>query len=145
MKLTSIAVLLTVVFIGGAALLAGGSDDQQANVSNASGEVLARNGLHWHADLRVFKNGEQETIPAGIGLGITHNPLHTHDEDGVVHLEFGGRVMKDDTRLANFFEVWGRGFPSGEGVTMTVNGEASDEFGDYHMQDGDVIEVRYSE
>ena len=110
------------------------------------GEVLSQDGLHWHAKLTVRVNGEVVDIPANMGLsGPVHNPMHTHDDEpGLIHMEFGGRVVKSDLALGKFFTVWGKDFKSfGPNVSMTVNGEANTEYENYQMQDGDVIEVSY--
>ena len=109
------------------------------------GEILSRSGLHWHPELAIFVNGENQEIPANIGIGITHNPLHPHDTSGVIHLEFQGAVRRDDVKLGKFFEVWGKDLMEfGSSVKMTVNGEESYEFQNYIMGDGDKIELYYS-
>ena len=112
--------------------------------SEAPGEVVAQSGLHWHATLKVTSKGELIKIPANIGLGAVHNPIHTHDDEpGLIHMEFGGVVTSEDLVLGKFFEVWGRPFEPEGSVTMTVNGKPNEEFGRYMMRDGDVIEVIY--
>src|SRR3989344_1406608 len=66
------------------------------------GEILSRNGLHWHPELTIFAKGEKQEIPANLGIGTVHNPMHTHDSSGVIHLEFRGVVRKDDLKLGRF-------------------------------------------
>lgn len=117
------------------------------------GEFLSKNGLHWHVTLNIKIKGEDVAIPAGIGLGAVHNPIHTHDPDDVVHLEFDGIVKKEDVALKNFFKVWGKDFSkesilgnkTGDGgtVKMFINGKENTEFENYLMQDGDKIEIVY--
>lgn len=108
----------------------------------ASGTVVAESGLHWHARLSVIENGVPVTIPADVGLGATHNPIHTHDDEpGLIHMEFSGRVTQDDLRLKNFFKVWQRTLP--DTATMMVNGAENIALGAYIMQDGDEIVVTY--
>lgn len=115
-------------------------------------ELVARNGLHWHANLSINIFGENQDIPPGIGLaGLPHKPLHTHDRDNVIHLEFSGMVRKDDIKLGSFFEVWGKTFNqdcifdkcSGEQgqLKILVNGKENSEFANYIMRDGDKIEI----
>lgn len=110
-------------------------------------EVISTNGLHWHSALAIYVKGEQIEIPANIGLGAVHNPIHTHVEDapdGVIHLEFGGFVRKDNTKLGEFFKAWEKDITSfGSNMKMTVNGVENTEFENYFMQDGDKIELRY--
>ena len=108
------------------------------------GEILSRSGLHWHPELAIFVKGEKQEIPANLGIGAVHNPMHTHDSSGVIHLEFQGVVRKDDLKLYRFFEVWGKDFMDiGSSVKMTVNGEENAELQNYDMKDGDKIELRY--
>ncbi len=109
--------------------------------------LIATKGIHWHTQLEIYVKGVKQDIPANVGIGATHQPIHTHDEDaaqGAIHLEFGGRVTKDDVKLGNFFRIWGKDIRSfGDGMTMTVNGEANTEFDNYQMRDKDKIELRY--
>ncbi|MDP3784460.1 MAG: hypothetical protein Q8R12_00010, partial [bacterium] len=101
-------------------------------------------GLHWHPELAIFVKGEKQEIPANLGIGAVHNPMHTHDSSGVIHLEFQGVVRKDDLKLGHFFQVWGKDFMElGSTVKMTVNGEENTELQDYIMKDSDKIELRY--
>jgi len=116
-------------------------------------EVVSRSGLHWHAELRIYIKGKPQDIPANIGIGVVHNPIHTHDPNDVVHLEFKGLVTIDDLRLREFFKAWGKRLdrdcifeycngPNGT-VRMLVNGEENREFERYVMGDGDRIEITY--
>ncbi|MBI4261959.1 hypothetical protein HY624_00345 [Candidatus Uhrbacteria bacterium] len=121
----------------------------------AEADIISRNGMHWHPHLRIAIKGKEEVIPPGIGLGAVHDPMHTHDPDGIIHLEYGQgmRVTKDDTRLGRFFEIWGKQFTKecifdsctgGEGtMKMMVNGKENTEFEHYAMQDNDKIEIIY--
>lgn len=115
--------------------------------------VISRYGIHWHSKLSINIKGENVPIPVNIGLGVTHNPIHTHDPDNVIHLEFDGRVTEKDTELKNFFDVWGKEFSkdsllgnvagAGGTITMLVNGEENTEFENYHMKDKDTIELKF--
>ncbi len=114
-------------------------------------ELISSNGIHWHPNVSITIKGEVVDIPAGIGIGAVHSPTHTHETDGTVHMEYGGVVRKNDTRIGKFFEVWGKDFSSesvmgnisGEDgvVKMMVNGVENFEFENYMMKDGDVIEI----
>src|SRR3989338_2222787 len=108
------------------------------------GEILSRSGLHWHPELAIFVKGEKQEIPANLGIGAAHNPMHTHDSSGVIHLEFQGIVLKNNLKLGRFFEVWGKDFMElGSTVKMTVNGEEKAELQNYIMKDGVKIELWY--
>lgn len=114
-------------------------------------EILSSSGLHWHADVSIKIKGENIEIPTDIGIGATHNPIHTHDNTGKLHLEFGGVVRKSDLELGKFFSVWGKTFSDGclldkcngpDGrLTMLVNGATSTEYQKHSMQDGEKIEL----
>jgi len=123
------------------------------SLSSNDPNLVSSNGVHWHPHLEIYIKGEQQEIPHNIGLTGVHSPMHTHDDTPIVHMEFGGVVMEDDTRLGNFFRIWGKEFnsqqildyyngPDGT-VYMFVNGEENAEFENYHMQDDDKIEIRY--
>ena len=116
-------------------------------------EIIARSGIHWHSEIKISILGQKQEIPADIGIGVVHNPIHTHDNTGAIHLEFSGLVRKDDTLLGKFFEIWGKKFNKdcifdkcngSEGkIKMLVNGNQNDEFENYLMKDGDKIEIVY--
>ncbi len=107
-------------------------------------EIISRNGLHWHPELKIFVKGEKQEIPANLGIGAAHNPIHTHDSSGVLHLEFQGVVRKDDLKLGRFFRLWNKDINSfGANIKMTVNGQDNTELENYAMQDKDKIELRY--
>ena len=70
--------------------------------------------------------------------------MPTHEDMPIIHMEFSKRVSKEDTRLGNFFKIWGKGFMEfGSTVTMSVNGTQNTELENYEMKDGDKIELRY--
>ncbi len=110
------------------------------------GDIISRNGFHWHPELAIYVKGEKQEFPANIGIGAVHQPIHTHEDakDGVVHLEFQGLVRKQDITLGQFFKSWGKDIQSfGTNIKMTVNGAESTEYENYLMQDKDKIELRY--
>ena len=144
----------TFSFLGALAALAGlGIWYASSGPAAPQDDVIAQNGMHWHAQLAIFIDGKEQEIPANIGIGITHNPMHTHDATGEIHLEFSGLVKKDDIKLGKFFALWGKKFSSScvldscakdeKTVKMLVNGKHSDEFENYIMQDKDKVEIRY--
>lgn len=71
--------------------------------------ALAKEGsaLHIHQHLDLFINGKNIPIPAGIGVNQLSgfiSPLHSHETDGVIHVE-SDKV--EDFTLGQFFDVWG--------------------------------------
>lgn len=120
--------------------------------SGSNDQVLSRSGLHWHSTLNINILGHAQDIPAGLGLEkLPHNPLHTHDRDNVIHMEYAGLVRNTDLQLGNFFKVWGKKFSkdcildkcSGpeDQLRMFVNGKENSEFESYSMRDGDKLEI----
>jgi len=145
----SIALALLAVLAG----IGGGAWYVSSRPPIVEAEVVSRSGLHRHSNLRIFIKGKVRDIPANVGIGAVHRPVHTHDPDGVIHLEFDGLVTLDDLRLREFFASWGERFdrncifeycngPDGT-VKMFVNGEENQEFERYVMRDGDKIEITY--
>lgn len=128
--------LCLLALIAGASWLLSRGENQPVTAT-----VVSQNGLHWHAKLSVSEGGVEVAIPAGLGLGAVHNPIHTHDEPGLIHMEFGGRVTEDDLRLENFFRLWNKELSS-TSVVM-VNGAPSVELGRHMMKDKEIIEVSY--
>ncbi|MEK6982600.1 MAG: hypothetical protein AABX38_06715 [Candidatus Micrarchaeota archaeon] len=128
---------------------------------------------HWHADLKIFVNGQERYIPENIGVNIGNvidtslgmetgiSPIHTHsaaDEYGSngrrLHVENLNPSKKPETlTLGYFFKVWGKTFNStcildvcnnnGKTVKMAVNGQPNTEFNNYFLRDGDQIIIRY--
>lgn len=118
-------------------------------------EIVSRIGIHRHADLSIKILGKYQDIPANIGISAVggHRPVHTHELDGVVHMEFSGLVREKDIMLGIFFQNWGKEFsqncifdkcngPDGK-VKMFVNGEQNFEVENYIMKDKDKIEIVY--
>lgn len=134
------AIILVIVIL--VALI--GASYWSKSLQSKDQDVISTRGIHYHPTLEIFVNGEAVEIPQNVGLTGTHSPIHTHEDLPIVHLEFDGLVRRDDVKLKNFFTVWGRDINSfGENVSMTVNGETSELFGEYEMRDGDKIELRY--
>lgn len=144
--------LVTIVILVGAVFLLSKGNEQ----SVPQDQIVANNGIHWHPKLAIYIKGQKQEIPANLGIGAVHQKIHTHDEDakdGVVHMEMPGVVTKDDTKLGNFFRIWGMDFNSTQifdkkngalgTVKMTVNGKENTEFENYKMRDGDQIEIKY--
>jgi len=142
----AIVIIVAVVFGGGWLIFRGGGSTEAV-------EIISRNGLHWHPEIRIRIHGEETVIPPNIGIGAVHAPIHTHDSDNIIHLEFSGIVGDSNLRIGEFFHIWGKEFsqtcifdncngPDGT-LRMLVNGEPNLEFDRYVMKDGDRIEIIY--
>ncbi len=120
---------------------------------------------HIHSTIAITIDGVPITIPGGIGLlpggGTTHVPgaqqvIHTHVENDQLHMESvtGGPLHEDDTKVSTFFRIWGKEFSStnildkstqgGGTLVFKVNNATNTEFQNYHMHDGDKLEVIYT-
>lgn len=147
-----IAIVTVLILIGGVVLMS-----RTAEAPVPEDQIVAKNGLHWHPRLSIIIDGEKQDIPPNIGMaGTVHQELHTHDEDaknGVIHMEMKGVVSKDETKLINFFRIWGRNFSSTtildktpepeKSVKFFVSGQENTDFENYMMKDGDEMEIRY--
>lgn len=133
--------------ITGAAVLVIGLFTWGNILKNSDPDIVSRNGIHWHPELAIYVKGEKQEIPANIGIGAVHEPIHTHTDDnkqGVIHAEFQKLVRKQDITLGQFFKNWDKDMRSfGTNMRMTVNGEKNTEYENYVMQDKDKIELRY--
>ncbi len=114
--------------------------------------------VHWHTELDIIINGRSLVIPANIGIrGSEHAVVHTHEADNILHIE---QFPNESTMTVGyFFEIWADHInktvtfnntcildkcnDSDSHVVFTVNGERNEEFGDYVMQDGDIIRIEY--
>lgn len=108
-------------------------------------DIVSRKGLHWHPEVAIYVKGVKQEASANLGVGGSFMaPVHTHEPDGVIHLEFQGLVKKSAITLGQFFKSWGKDINSfGTNLKMTVNGKENTEYENYIMQDKDKIELRY--
>lgn len=84
-------------------------------------ECLTSEEFHLHPHLTIKINGEEEPLPANIGIyeGCTQE-LHTHEPDGVIHVE--SDIDKGYT-FQNFLNVWGLSLEQEGYITrLTVDG-----------------------
>lgn len=117
------------------------------NLQTSDPDVVSHSGLHWHPRLEIYVKSVKQDIPAGIGLGAVHLPMHTHVEDapqGVIHLEFNGLVRNEDLMLKHFFVNWGKDMRQfGETIHMSVNDVESTDYENYVLRDGDRVKLSY--
>jgi len=91
--------------------------------------------FHIHAHLAIYANGEPQKVPYGVGIGqpwhvaqSAEGPfvdrgscfywLHTHTEDGIIHIE--SPVTRTFT-LGDFFAIWGQ--PIGADAVAGAHGK----------------------
>jgi hypothetical protein len=87
-------------------------------------DVLTAEGtvLHIHEHLDLFVDGQQQKVPADIGIDQANgilSPVHTHDATGIIHVE---SPRARDFTLGEFFDVWGVPFTSQCIGTLCTNG-----------------------
>lgn len=150
-KFKKVAKISAVILVGGGVILGGGWYFISRVEPAEESKLVSRSPIHWHPELKIKILGEYQEIPANIGIGIVHQPIHTHEADGVLHIEPTGAVRENDIKLRRFFEVWGKTFnencvfeycSGSEGqLKMFVNGQENFDFGNYLMQDRDLIEI----
>ena len=143
------------------------SDDSEEQYNSTSQpdpisqDCLNHSGLarHDHATLKIFINGEQELIPANIGImteicnqqGEEMHAVHTHDSSGRLHIESNEPI---DIPIGVFFDIWGQHFDetgifeyrvnSTHELVMTVGNNTVDSYDDYLLVNtSEVIEIRY--
>jgi len=99
--------------------------------------------IHWHARLRLLVNGQEIPVASGIGLNPLRS-LHTHESNGIIHIEVPNE-NPNHRLLETFFDIWGVSFSKEclfqycTGVQMTINGNSTEEFEQYAMQNEDLI------
>jgi len=108
--------------------------------------TISKQTIHWHAHLVVEESAQFIPIPPSVGLlGDVAHPsnLHTHSDDGIIHMEIKGPVRARQVMLREFFKVWQYEIDWKRAV-LYVNGVRNDDLGRLIMRDGDEIEILLS-
>jgi zinc-ribbon domain len=113
------------------------------DINGISCDALESTIVHLHVHLAIFVNGEEQQVPFGIGIGqpwqVTDSDegpfvtdgacfywIHTHTEDGIVHIE---SPVRRRFTLGDFFAIWqvplsGTQVGNAQGQVITyVNGQ----------------------
>lgn len=109
--------------------------------------------FHIHPHLEIFINGNQQEVPANIGIQPgCMNSLHTHDASGTLHVE---SPEKRNFTLSDFFAVWRKTFTKDQIfdnkidgrhiIRETINGKAVQDYENTVLQDKDQIIIYYEE
>src|SRR3989344_6578883 len=75
--------------------------------------IVTKEGIHWHSQIKILVDGKQIDIPGNVGVdkaGSHPGTMHTHEEKNVVHIEIVGMVLKENLEIGNFFKIWGKDF-----------------------------------
>lgn len=110
-------------------------------ISGVACDVDEKTTFHVHSHLNIRFGGELQPIPADIGiLGSCLYWLHTHSNQGVIHVEAPAEVAYT---LGQFFDVWGTRLGTTHVVERTVTvGESIYVFVDRQPYDGDPREIK---
>jgi hypothetical protein len=107
--------------------------------------------LHIHPQLTVTQDGKLVTVPKNIGIDQSlykdHSlaryglqgeaPLHTHDENGTIHVE--SNTNRNYT-LGEFLNIWGGLDLNGKTVKLAVDGKPiTSDYRNLILQDGQKI------
>ena len=142
-----IAVVATVL-----AVIRGSAVKTYATVDGVKCQSSERLDYHVHAHLSIFIEGEQVTVASRIGiLDDCVFWLHTHGEDGLIHVEAPERL---EYTLGQFFAVWGqplsaeqlldRTAGASHEITATVNGNPyAGDPANIVLEDGEEIVLQY--
>jgi len=135
-----------------AALLLTACTSQPENILDISLQGHQNLAMHIHPHLTIEIDGENITIPEDIGVKPGKlRVIHTHDEPGILHVE---SPRPYTFILSDFFTIWGKTFnqtcildrclDDEHTLTVTVNGERDDRYGDIILRDKDDIRIVYA-
>lgn len=151
-KIIGIISFATIIILIGSVFLFS-KDEKDVPQTTKSIDVISNTGIHWHPEISIYINGQKQQIPKDVGMSPIEKPIHTHAEDNIIHMEFSGKVTKEEIKIKNFFQIWGKQFnskcildkciDSKHTLKMFVNGKENKEFENYQMRDRDKIEIRY--
>lgn len=146
------------IIVGGIVLIAAigvliwsGSQEAPITYFNNTNIACLANGhqsieSHIHPELSIVVDGEDERIPADIGINhLCMSEIHTHDSSGRVHVETFDSERLVGMTLADFFTVWDRDVErEGYDLEIIQDGEVKDSVSDVPMIDNSVIELNYT-
>ncbi len=102
--------------------------------------------IHIHPELTITVDGENEVIPANVGIvGTCMAELHTHDTTGTIHVETATQERFAQIAFADFFDVWGRSVErEGYELEIRYDGEVVESITDVPLEDHGQIELIYT-
>jgi hypothetical protein len=107
--------------------------------------------MHSHVHVQLFVDGQQIALAANIGIdealhsghsldkyavGSQMAPMHTHSNDGLIHLE--SSVMRDYT-MGEFMAIWGVDLDEIRTISVTVDGRPVQDYENLVLKDGQQI------
>lgn len=155
--LTSAVVGLTFVLYFSTILETVPELNAQVAADNKTGNKII---MHTHSKLNVTVNGNSILVPNGVGINSTlwndhsldaygstqetsilgmvtpaMSPLHTHDSDGIIHVE--SNEFKNFT-LGDFLNIWGLPL-EGMKVSIVVGGNSTENYAPHILNDMEKI------
>jgi len=127
------------------------SNNVYSGIECINPDLPLADGFPKNFELKIIISGEEEVIPAGIGVSDNcQRPIYTVDDGGAIFLV--SSVAREFT-LGQFFKIWGWPFSKNEvlgyradashSIKMTVGGAPSDMFGDLVLNGGEEIVIEY--
>jgi len=87
----------------------GGGTSTDQTIDGIPCQTSEQLAVHYHAHLSILINGNETTLPAGVGIDQTTQCLywmHTHATDGVIHIEAPKSTAARKFTLGNIFDIW---------------------------------------
>jgi len=147
-----VAIATTISLAGLTGLFGTGAPTQQVGQNQAPdvNQIVASTGVpcltsevfHLHPHLTITIGGVEEPLPVNIGVfSGCFQELHTHDADGVIHVE--SDVDKGYT-FADFLNVWGIGLEQSGYITrLTVDDEFNENDINFKLEDEQEILLEF--
>ena len=110
-------------------------------IDNIRCETVEHTTFHIHAHLDIFINGKPYTVPSQIGI-IPDKCiywLHTHDDNGIIHIE---SPENRNFTLGQFFNIWNKKFNNTQIFDNVVDGNKNNALSVY-VNGGKVNAVDY--
>lgn len=115
--------IIIVVAVGGAAAALLYKPTPALAISGVECHSSEQLAYHHHAHLSVFVNGQEQQVPAQIGIVSTPYScfywLHTHTTDGIVHIESPTAATYT---LGQFMDIWQHAKNDSQSFFNTVSG-----------------------
>jgi len=102
--------------------------------------------LHIHPLLSISVDGEEEAIPANIGITSTcMAEIHTHDASGQLHVETTSQERFEQIAFKDFFDVWEMPLErEGYSLQIRYEGNIVDDVSEVLLTDLAHIELMYT-
>lgn len=116
------AVLLVIALALGAVLILNTQTTGASPIASIPCEANEQVAVHYHAHLEILNEGAHVTIPEAIGIRANSCLywLHTHTDNGEIHVEAPAAQKDRVFTVGDFFKVWGQPLTSTRVATITL-------------------------